>query len=60
MVLEYKAAVAKEPLMAPPLTAELSENEHPVKRVADDPRRREIAPPSPLSRVLLRKIERSK
>jgi len=37
IVLEYKAAVAKAPPMAPPLKAELSENEHPVKRVADDP-----------------------
>ena len=54
MVLECKVAVAKSPLMAPPFTAKLSENRQPEKRVADDPRRSETAPPSPLSRVLLR------
>ena len=54
MVLECKVAVAKSPLMAPPFTAKLSENRQPEKRVADDLRRSEIAPPSPLSRVLLK------
>jgi len=57
MVLECKVAVAKSPLMAPPFTAKLSENRLPVKMVADDPLRRETAPPFPLSRALLRLIE---
>ena len=57
MVLECKVAVAKSPLMAPPFTAKLSENRQPEKRVADDLRRSEIAPPSPLSRVLLRLMD---